>query len=154
MDPDGRWQKLQLHLRSARAARDAGDVPLALQEVDAALSIDPDYLAARVLRESIANPEPAASTVQLPPTQPSPAQALPLEQERQPPDIAAAKPSSLEERARRRRIEGRTAAARTAILLGRLAEARAALDELVELEPSLPVIPEIEAEFDTARGQK
>jgi len=50
VDPDGRWQKLQLHLRSARAAREAGDVPLALQEVDAALSIDPDYLAARVLR--------------------------------------------------------------------------------------------------------
>ena len=39
-----------------------------------------------------------------------------------------------------------TAAARTAILLGRLAEARAALEELVELEPSLPVIPELEAE--------
>ena len=59
VDPDGPWQKLQLHLRSARAAREVGDVTLALQEVDAALSIDPDYLAARFLRESIANPEPA-----------------------------------------------------------------------------------------------
>ena len=154
MDPDGAWQKLQLHLRSARAAREAGDVALALQEVDAALSIDPNYLAARVLRESIANPQPAASTVQLSPTQPSPAQATAIQQDRQSPDLSAAKPaSSLEERARRRRIEHRTAAARTAILLGRLDEARAALEELVELEPSLPVIPEIEAELDTTRAR-
>ena len=153
MDPDGRWQKLQLHLRSARAAREAGDVPLALQEVDAALSIDPDYLAARVLRESIANPQPAASTVQPSSIQPSPAPATPLQEARQPPDRAAAKPPSLEERARRRRIEHRTAAARAAILLGRLDEARAALDELLELEPSLPVIPEIEADFDAARAR-
>ena len=153
MDPDGRWQKLQLHLRSARAAREAGDVALALQEVDAALSIDPNYLAARVLRESIANPQPVASTVQLSPTQTSPAQATALQQERQSPDLAAAKPASLEERARRRRIEHRTAAARAAILLGRLDEARAALEELVELDPSLPVIPEIEAELDTTRAR-
>ena len=73
--------------------------------------------------------------------------------ERQPPDLAASAPLSLEERARRRRIEQRTAAARTAILLGRFDEARAALDELVELEPSLPAISEIAADLHTARAR-
>ena len=134
MDPDGRWQALQLHLRSARAAREAGDVTLALQEVDAALSIDPDYLAARVLRESLA-------------------QATPPHSEPQPPDSPTANPLSLEERARRRRMEQRIGAARTAMLLGRLDEARAALDELEELEPALPVIPEIAAELHAARAR-
>ena len=153
MDPDGPWQKLQRHLRSARAAREAGDVTLALQEVDAALSIDPDYLAARFLRESIANPQPAASKIQPPPIQPPPAQVTPPQLERQPPDLAAPTPLSLEERVRRRRIEQRTAAARTAILLGRLDEARATLDELVELEPALPAISEIAADLHTARAR-
>jgi len=46
-------RKKQLHLRSALAAREAGDIRLALQEVYAALSIDPEYLAARLLRESL-----------------------------------------------------------------------------------------------------
>jgi tetratricopeptide (TPR) repeat protein len=145
---DGRLQTLQLHLRSARAAREAGDVALALQEVDAALSIDPDYLAARVLRESLANRRPAAPLHQQPP-----AQATPPQPERPPSDIATAKPLSLEERARRRRIEQRIGAARTAIRLGRTAEARAALDELVELEPALPVIAEIAAALDAARAR-
>jgi tetratricopeptide (TPR) repeat protein len=154
VDPDGPWQKLQLHLRSARAARDVGDVTLALQEVDAALSIDPDYLAARFLRESIANPEPAISTMQPSPIRPSPAQVTPPQLEREPQDLAAASAHlSLEERARRRRIEQRTAAARTAILLGRFDEARAALDELVELEPALPAISEIAADLHTARAR-
>jgi hypothetical protein len=58
---------------------------------------------------------------------------------------------SLEERVRHRRIVLRIGAAQTAILLGRFPEARAALDELTELDPTLPVIPEIEAEFRAAR---
>ena len=52
MDSAGRWHTLQLHLKSARAAREAGDVQLALQEVDAALAIDPDYLAARIFKQA------------------------------------------------------------------------------------------------------
>jgi hypothetical protein len=58
---------------------------------------------------------------------------------------------SLEERVRHRRIVLRIGAAQTAILLGRFPEARAALDELTELDPTLPAIPEIEAEFQAAR---
>jgi hypothetical protein len=58
---------------------------------------------------------------------------------------------SLEERVRHRRIVLRIGAAQTAILLGRFPEARAALDELTELDPALPAIPEIEAEFQAAR---
>jgi Tfp pilus assembly protein PilF len=46
-------QRQKQHLRSALAAREAGDIRLALQEVYAALSIDPDYLAARLLCESL-----------------------------------------------------------------------------------------------------
>ena len=38
MDSAGQWHTLQLHLKSARAAREAGDVQLALQEVDAAFA--------------------------------------------------------------------------------------------------------------------
>lgn len=160
MDSAGRWQTLQLHLKSARAAREAGDVELALQEVDAALSIDPDYLAARVLRESIAKRKTA------PPPQQSRAEAQPAQPERQPPAVATPAPPSLEqeppvaptptplsleERVRHRRVVLRIGAAQTAILLGRFPEARAALDELTELDPTLPVIPEIEAEFRAAR---
>jgi hypothetical protein len=45
----------------------------------------------------------------------------------------------------------RIGAAQTAILLGRFAEARVALAELTELDPTLPAIPEIEAELSAAR---
>lgn len=175
MDSAGQWHTLQLHLKSARVAREAGDVQLALQEVDAALAIDPEYLAARVLRESIANRKAS------PPPQQSPAEAQPAQPERQPPAVATATPPplepqppaaptvtppafepqppvaptptpvSLEERVRHRRIVLRIGAAQTAILLGRFPEARAALDELTELDPALPAIPEIEAEFQAAR---
>ena len=176
MDSAGQWHTLQLHLKSARVAREAGDVQLALQEVDAALAIDPEYLAARVLRESIANRKASPR-----PPQQSPAEAQPAQPERQPPAVATATPPplepqppvaptltppaleqqppvaptptpvSLEERVRHRRIVLRIGAAQTAILLGRFPEARAALDELTELDPALPAIPEIEAEFQAAR---
>ena len=120
------WQTLQLHLRSALAAREAGDITLALQEVDAALSIDPDYLAARLLRESLADRQPPLS-----PRQKLPDQATPSQLEPQPPDIASA---------------------RTAIHLSRFAEARDAL-EVVEFDPAWPVIPEIAAELQPARDR-
>ena len=45
-----------------------------------------------------------------------------------------------EQRARQRRIERRLEAARTAIRAGRFADAKAALDELQELDPSNPQI--------------
>jgi tetratricopeptide (TPR) repeat protein len=172
VDSSGRWHTLQLHLKSARAAREAGDVQLAIQEVDAALSIDPDYLAARVLREAIANPKAAPPPAQQPPAETAPAQPErqspgvatptppsleptppPSSLEQQPPGAPTSTPLSLEERVRHRRVVLRIGAAQTAILLGRFPEARAALDELTELEPTLPAIPEIEAEFRAARSR-
>jgi tetratricopeptide (TPR) repeat protein len=135
VDSAGRRHTVQLHLKSALAARDAGDIQLALQEVDAALSIDPDYLAARMLRRSIADPKAAPS----PPQSPRP--EAPPAQPEQPPV----------EPVRHRQIMLRISAAETAILLGRFAEARAALDELAGLDPALPAIPELEAEFEAAR---
>jgi tetratricopeptide (TPR) repeat protein len=145
VDPSGNWQTLQLHLKSARAAREAGDIALALQEVDAALAIDPDYLAAKVLRESLANQRPVPQPTQQPAVSAPPPQPEPQAHNK------TAKPASLEERARRRRIDHRIGAARTAILLSRFPEARAALAELAELDPALPAIPEIAAELETAR---
>jgi hypothetical protein len=53
VDQSGSWQTLQLHLKSACAAREADDITLSLQEVDGAVSIDREYLAARILRESL-----------------------------------------------------------------------------------------------------
>jgi hypothetical protein len=64
VDSSGRWHALQLHLKSARAAREAGDVQLALQEVDAALSIDPDLStrAGHVPRDNRAVPSEHAAS--------------------------------------------------------------------------------------------
>jgi hypothetical protein len=180
VDSAGHWKTLQFHLKSARAAREAGNIPLALQELDAALSIDPEYLAARVLRESIAHrqtlPPAPAQPSSAPPAEPQSTAAVPISLPEATPAAAPAPipataptatptaastatpaaaptavPPSLEERVRRRRIVLRIGAAQTAILLGRFAEARIAIDELIELEPGLPTIPELVAELSAAR---
>jgi tetratricopeptide (TPR) repeat protein len=56
VDPKERWQALQAHLGAARAFVNAGDRARALQQIDAALRIDPEYLAAQTLRERILAP--------------------------------------------------------------------------------------------------
>ena len=43
VDPHLRWSTLQLHLRTAREARDAGEHAKARASVEAALAIDPDF---------------------------------------------------------------------------------------------------------------
>jgi hypothetical protein len=50
------WQALQTHLRSARASFETGDRISALEEIDAVLRIDPNFLAAHSLRDRILNP--------------------------------------------------------------------------------------------------
>jgi len=52
-----------------------------------------------------------------------------------------------EQRARQRRIEKRLEAARTAVRAGRFADAKAALDELQELDPSNPQIQALSAQL-------
>ena len=51
MDPRERWQALHTNLRAARAAVDRGDRAAALAAVDAALDMDPNFLAAQSLRD-------------------------------------------------------------------------------------------------------
>jgi len=59
-----RWEALRTELRAARTAYDAGDRGTALGHVDAALAIDPDFLAAHCLRDRVlAPPEPVAPTL-------------------------------------------------------------------------------------------
>src|SRR5579863_4092325 len=56
-----RWEVLHRQLIASRAACDAGDRARALEHVDAALAIDPNFLAAHWLRDCLlAEPEPAA----------------------------------------------------------------------------------------------
>ena len=54
------WQALQKHLAAARAAAEAGDREVALAAVNAALEIDPDFLAAQSLRERLLKGDPPA----------------------------------------------------------------------------------------------
>ena len=57
MDPRVRWQTLQAHLSAARFALKMGDQERARQEVETALSIDPEFLAARVLQDQLKAPD-------------------------------------------------------------------------------------------------
>src|SRR6185295_16612640 len=55
------------------------------------------------------------------------------------------------QRAKRRRVDRRLESARTAIDGGRLKAAALALDELVELDPNLPELAALTADFDNLR---
>jgi len=150
VDPHIRWSTLQLHLRTAREARDAGDQARATASVEAALLIDPDFLAARMLRDSLdAHPAAAPRVAPAPPVAPVP------------PEVTAAadftsteKYASFEARVKQRRIDQRIGAARTAITARRFEEATAALEELIELDPALPVNREVAAELAAAVAAK
>ena len=139
VDPHIRWSTLQLHLRTARAARDAGDQAKALASVEAALAIDPGFAAARLLRESLDAPRPTGPRVEITPAVTTPTDLTSTE-----------KYASFEARVRQRRIDQRTGAARTAIAAGRFGEATVALEELAELDPALPATREVAAELGAA----
>jgi tetratricopeptide (TPR) repeat protein len=150
VDARDTWQALQARLTNARAAFDAGDRAGALVEVDAALTIDPNFLAAQSLRERI-----LVAPAGLGPTPPAPAAAAA--------DATAAAPgvpptfpgmegyARFEQRAKRRRVDRRLDAARLALETGRLKAAAAALDEVIELDPNLPDLHELTAAFDNLR---
>jgi hypothetical protein len=59
--------------------------------------------------------------------------------------------AKFEQRARRRRVDRRIEAARQAIERRRLKQAAAALDEVIELDPNLPELSELTAQFDELR---
>jgi len=65
--------------------------------------------------------------------------------------VSAGNYAKFQDRAKRRRLDGRIAAARAAIVRGRLRDAAAALDEVIQLDPHLPELSALTADFDTLR---
>jgi hypothetical protein len=144
-----RWQALQSRLAAARISLESGDREQALAEVTAALDIDPSFLAAVALRERILSGEPIA---------PSGVRAAPAAAAANIPPPASARPlvsvdgyAKFEQRARRRRVDRRIEAARSAIARGKLREAAAAIGEVAELDPNLPELTELTSVFNAAR---
>jgi hypothetical protein len=248
-----RWQALQAHLSTARAFMEAGDQQRALAEVNAALALDPDFLAAQSLRDRLVKKPAAHASVPKKPTgaslaatapaafvpgrqpirtapeasaasafkatqsvgSPSAAQSVPkaatapwttpsvgaltrdsavssgavatptpkatspakfadalavtaaaaaAAQPISPPPVGtsltepAARPRAsaedfahFEARAKRRRVDRRIEAARAAIGRGKLHEAASVIDEIITLDPNLPELTVLTAEFDELR---
>ena len=109
----------------ARAALDAGDIGAARAAVTAALALDPDYLAARDLGDRIE----AAARAGAPPGHVAQRAVRP-----DPPVVSADGWARFEHRARQRRIEKRSLAAREAIAAGRLDEAREIIEVIREID--------------------
>jgi len=152
---------------------DAGDRARALEAIDAALAIDPDFLAAHSLRDNILAP-PEAGGHMGPPLQ---ADQGHLEAQTSPspggdvgaspdgdvgadsrvgprasrPLVSSEGYAKFEARAKRRRVDRRIDAARSALERRRLKDAAIALDEIIELDPNLPELPELTASFDALR---
>jgi len=145
-----RWQALQTTLTAARSAVERGDQAAALAAVNAALELDPNFLAAHSLRDRIvagdlvtAPAPPAAAAPAAPPDAAAPAvDARP---------VATEGYAKFEQRARRRRVDRRIEAARQAIEHKHLKHAAAALDEVIELDPNLPELLELTSQFDQLR---
>jgi tetratricopeptide (TPR) repeat protein len=142
VDGRERWQALQSRLTAARAAADRGDRERALAEITAALDLDPDFLAAHSLRERLL----AADAVTPPAPTPAPAQNDAPSR-----GVSADSYAKFQDRAKQRRLDGRIAAARAAIASGRLHDAAAALDEVIQLDPRLPELSGLTADFDALR---
>ncbi|MGH9144738.1 MAG: hypothetical protein ACRD2I_26665, partial [Vicinamibacterales bacterium] len=137
MDPRERRLALQGRMIAARAAVDAGDRARALEQINAALALDQDFLAAQVLRDRIlAMSQSASPTLPTQSTEPS---SRPAGYEK------------FEQRAKRRRVDRRIDAARLALDQRRLKAAAAALDEVLDLDPNLPELAELTARFDELR---
>src|SRR5439155_21788139 len=69
----------------------------------------------------------------------------------QPPLVSVEGYARFEARAKRRRVDRRIEAARSAMERKRLHEAAAALDEIISLDPNLPELASLTAEFDELR---
>ena len=135
-----------------------GDTATALAAVQAALDVDPDFLAALSLRERILAGELRAAPEPAPPSTEPAAAAAPPPAAIVTPDETPAGPfvsedgyAKVEQRAMRRRVDRRVEAARQAIEKKRLKQAAAALDEVIELDPNLPELAELTGQFDQLR---
>ncbi len=137
MDARARWHALQARLTAARAALDTGDRTKALAEITAALELDRDFLAAHALHDRILAMGFADAVSATPAVPVQPARSEPY--------------AKFEQRARRRRVDRRVDAARAAIAQQRVKAAAAALDEVIDLDPNLPELVELTAQFDELR---
>ena len=175
-----RWQALQAALKISRENLDNGNHEAALQSVERALAIDPDFLAAQSLRDRIVSLSPAAFASTAPPVvQPAPAIVAPtvlappiVDPPRPETAFDAAPPETvfdtaplappappvpsdgyaqLEQCAKRRRVDRRFEAARAAIALGRVKEAAAALEEIAALDANSPDLPELTLQVKALR---
>jgi hypothetical protein len=163
-----RWQALQARLTAARAFVDVGERQRALDQINAALAIDPEFLAAQSLRERILAGEFLAPPAQQ--TDASVAAAFRVAVE----DTGVAAPqraayesggalvpgaplistegfARFEARAKRRRVDRRIEAARAAMARGRVKDAASILEEIADLDPNLPEIHVLNAELTERR---
>jgi tetratricopeptide (TPR) repeat protein len=155
VDAKERWQALQTRLAAARGFINNHDTARALDEINAALAIDPDFLAAQSLRDRILTPVHNSETAQRSvESSPAAIDAVPTDaprsNDRQAPTETAGY-AKFEQRARRRRVDRRLDVARAAIDRRRLKEAAAALDEVIDLDPNQPELEELTAAFDNLR---
>jgi tetratricopeptide (TPR) repeat protein len=152
VDARERWQALQANLNVARASVQAGDRTRALEAVDAALAIDPEFLAAQSLRDRIVKLSDLPVAAPSAPPPPSPSLSRPsADPFARRPLVSTEGYARFEERAKRRRVDKRIEAARSAIERKKLREAASALDEVIELDPNLPELATLTAAFDQLR---
>jgi hypothetical protein len=146
------WEALRAELRSAQTAYDAGDRETALDHVDAALAIDPDFLAAQCLRDQVLSPpEPVAPVLAANLARPAPTVSAFPERLGTGPQVSADGRALFEQRVKRRGVDRLVDAARAALKWGYLENAVAALDEIIELDPDRPELGELTAELDQLR---
>jgi hypothetical protein len=162
VEPRAQRQALRQYLNSAREALEQGDRAAAVAAVDAALALDPHYLAAQALKEQI-DRWPAAARVSRLHERLShdafarhdrdrapagSARARVPHKTDSPPAVSAEGWLRFEQRARTRRLEHRIEAARVAIARRRFGEARAIIDEIRELDDGHPDLISLWIELD------
>jgi tetratricopeptide (TPR) repeat protein len=149
VNPQQHLQALQAQVAAARAAFDAGDRAKALRHIDEALSIDPSFLAAQLLRERV------LAAALAPPASPAhPAPAPPPDSPHHLPVKRTASREAyerIEVRARQRRIDHCIAATRAALGRQQPEAAAAALSELIALEPGESNVASLSAELTDLR---
>jgi hypothetical protein len=161
VEPKARRHALRHYLTDARAALDRGDRVSALRFLDEALEVDPQFLAAQALKDRIEGSAGAPAfelddirrrassteTAQPLPWRPPEARSPAADQ----PIVSAEGWARFEHRARLRRLERRSEAARNAIARAHFDEAKAILEEIREIDPAHPDLISLSMELDAGR---
>lgn len=146
VDPRARRLAIREHLSSARGALERGDRAAARLSVQAALSLDPDYLASRTMLELVEEGAwPRELSVRPPTGTPETAGSAP-------PDTLISEEgwARFEHRARLRRVEKRAAAARRALARGRYDLARGIMAEIRAIDAAHPELVSLAIELDAS----